>query len=71
MNILQKKPRIKATLKYLIVLILVLLVTISQDYLSPRHKDYSFYASESFLFNHSGQKLKDEKLLVSEFLTIK
>ena len=51
MNILQKKPRIKATLKYLVVLILVLLVTIFQDYLHSRYNDYSFYASESFLFN--------------------
>lgn len=47
----QKKPRIKATLKYLVVLVLVLLVTIFQDYLHSRHNDYSFYASESFLFN--------------------
>lgn len=47
----QKKPRIKATLKYLVVLVLVLLVTIFQDYLHSRYNDYSFYASESFLFN--------------------
>ncbi|WP_296698480.1 LytTR family DNA-binding domain-containing protein [Algoriphagus sp.] len=51
MNILQKKPRIKATLKYIVVLVLVLLVTIFQDYLHSRYNDYSFYASESFLFN--------------------
>ncbi|MEP0711386.1 MAG: hypothetical protein ABJC55_05640, partial [Algoriphagus sp.] len=50
-EILQKKPRIKATLKYLVVLVLVLLVTIFQDYLSSKRNDYSFYASESFLFN--------------------
>ncbi|PZX57914.1 LytTR family DNA-binding domain-containing protein [Algoriphagus chordae] len=47
----QKKPRIKATLKYLVVLILVLLVTILQDYLHSRTNEYPFYASESFLFN--------------------
>lgn len=46
-----EKPRIKATLKYLVVLVLVLLVTIFQDYLSSRYNDYFFYASESFLFN--------------------
>lgn len=38
-------------MKYLVVLVLVLLVTIFQDYLSSRYNDYSFYASESFLFN--------------------
>lgn len=47
----QKKPRIKATLKYLVVLVLVLLVTIFQDYLHFRTNEYPFYASESFLFN--------------------
>ncbi len=47
----QKKTRIKATLKYLVVLVLILLVTIFQDYLHSRYNDYSFYASESFLFN--------------------
>lgn len=47
----QKKPRIKATLKYLVVLVLVLLVTIFQDYLHSRTNEYPFYASESFLFN--------------------
>ncbi|SFA76768.1 LytR/AlgR family response regulator transcription factor [Algoriphagus aquimarinus] len=47
----QKKPRIKATLKYLVVLVLVLLVTIFQDYLHSRSNEYPFYASESFLFN--------------------
>ncbi|MBN3581592.1 LytTR family transcriptional regulator [Algoriphagus aestuarii] len=46
-----EKPRIKATIKYLFVLILVLLVTIFQDYLHSQYNDYSFYASESFLFN--------------------
>ncbi len=46
-----EKPRIKGTLKYLVVLVLVLLVTIFQDYLHSRYNDYSFYASESFLFN--------------------
>ncbi|MCE7055379.1 LytTR family transcriptional regulator [Algoriphagus sp. AGSA1] len=47
----EKKLRIKATLKYLVVLLLVLLVTIFQDYLHSRYNAYSFYASESFLFN--------------------
>ncbi|MEB2773944.1 LytTR family DNA-binding domain-containing protein [Algoriphagus sp. D3-2-R+10] len=47
----QKKLRIKATLKYLAVLVLILLVTIFQDYLHSQYNDYSFYASESFLFN--------------------
>jgi hypothetical protein len=51
MNILQKKPRIKATLKYLVVLVLVLLVTIFQDFLHSRYSEYSFYAAEPFLFN--------------------
>ena len=46
-----EKPRIKATLQYLVVLVLVLLVTIFQDFLHSRYNDYSFYASESFLFN--------------------
>lgn len=47
----QKKLRIKATLKYVVILVLVLLVTIFQDYLHSRYNKYSFYASESFLFN--------------------
>ena len=51
MNILQKKPRIKATLKYLVVLVLVLLVTIFQDFLNSRTNEYPFFASESFLIN--------------------
>lgn len=51
MNILQKKPRIKATLKYLVILVLVLLVTIFQDYLHSRYSEYSFYDAEPILFN--------------------
>ena len=47
----QRKPKIKATMKYLVVLIVVLLVATFQDYLHSRYNDYSFYASESLLFN--------------------
>lgn len=51
MNILQKKPRIKATLKYLVVLILVLLVTIFQDFLGSENEQFSQYYSEPLLRN--------------------
>lgn len=46
-----RKARIKLTLKFLGVLLLILLVTIFQDYLQARYKSYSFYFSESLLFN--------------------
>lgn len=49
MNILQKNPRIKATLKYLIVLVLVLLVSIFQDLWSSSGEDFSDYYQDSVL----------------------
>jgi len=47
----QKKLRIKAAMKYLVVLIVVLLVAIFQDRLDFKSNEYAFYKSESFLFN--------------------
>ncbi len=46
-----RKARLKTTLKFLGVLFIVLLVTIFQDFLHARFNTYSFYLSESFLFN--------------------
>lgn len=46
-----RKAKIKTTLKFLGVLVLILLTTIFQDYLQSRYKSYSFYFSESLLFN--------------------
>lgn len=46
-----KKARIKATLSYLGVLLVILLVTILQDFLHSKYNSYSFYLSESLLFN--------------------
>lgn len=51
MNILQKKLRINATLKYLVVLVLVLLVTIFQDLVGSENERFSQYYSEPFLRN--------------------
>lgn len=51
MNILQKKPRIKATLKYLVILVMVLLVTIFQDILVKENQQFSHYYSEPLLRN--------------------
>ena len=47
----QKKPRIKATLKYLVVLVLVLLLVVLQDLLRPKDQDFSSFYSEPFLRN--------------------
>lgn len=51
MNILQKNPRIKATLKYLVVLVLVLLVTVFQDLLGSENPRFEKYYSEPLLRN--------------------
>lgn len=45
------KARIKTTLKFLAALIVILLTTIFQDFLQSRYHSYSFYFSESLLFN--------------------
>ncbi|UZD21658.1 hypothetical protein PBT90_19275 [Algoriphagus halophytocola] len=47
----QKKLRIKATLKYLLVLILILLVAVFQDYLYRQNFDHSVYETEKRLIN--------------------
>jgi two-component system LytT family response regulator len=47
----QRKSRIKATMKYLVVLVVVLLVAIFQDFLHASYESHSFYFSESLLFN--------------------
>lgn len=46
-----RKARIKTTLKFLGVLVLILLTTIFQDFLQAKYQSYSFYFSESLLFN--------------------
>ncbi len=46
-----RKARIKTTLNFLGALLLILLATIFQDYLQARYQSYSFYFSESLLFN--------------------
>lgn len=46
-----RKARIKTTLKFLAALFVILIATIFQDYLQARYKSYSFYFSESLLFN--------------------
>lgn len=46
-----RKARKKSTLSYLGVLLLILLVTILQDFLHSKFNSYSFYFSESLLFN--------------------
>jgi len=48
---LQKKTRIKAAMKYLVVLIVVLLVAIFQDRLHFKSDEYVFYESAPFLSN--------------------
>lgn len=47
----QKKLRIKATLKYLLVLILILLVTVFQDFMHSQDFDHSVYETEKRLIN--------------------
>jgi len=51
MNVRTPNPRIKKTIQFLVILLLVLGVAIFQDFLSSRYHDYAFYASESLLFN--------------------
>jgi two-component system, LytTR family, response regulator len=46
-----RKARIKTTLKFLAVLLVILFATILQDYLQASYQSYSFYFSESLLFN--------------------
>ncbi len=46
-----RKARKKTTLSYLGVLMLILVVTILQDFLHSKFNSYSFYFSESLLFN--------------------
>ncbi len=46
-----RKARKKTTLSYLGVLLVILLVTIMQDFLHSRYNSHSFYFSESLLFN--------------------
>lgn len=46
-----RKARIKTTLKFLAALLVILLATIFQDYLQARYQSYSFYLSDSLLFN--------------------
>lgn len=46
-----RKARIKTTLKFLAILLVILFATILQDYLQARYQSYSFYFSESLLFN--------------------
>lgn len=48
---IRRKPRIKAAMKYLVVLIVVLLVAIFQDRLHSKSNEYAFYESEWFLSN--------------------
>lgn len=46
-----RKVRKKTTLSYLGILLVILLVTILQDFLHSKINSYSFYLSESLLFN--------------------
>lgn len=46
-----RNPKIKKTIKFLVLLASVLAVAVLQDFLSSRYHEYPFYASESFLFN--------------------
>ncbi len=50
-KIYKRKPKIKATMKYLVVLVVVLLVAIVQDLLQSTSNDYSLYESDSFLYD--------------------
>jgi hypothetical protein len=47
----QKKIRIKAAMKYLVLLIVVLMVAIFQDRLHSKSTEYAFYESEPLLSN--------------------
>ncbi|WPR74931.1 hypothetical protein [Algoriphagus sp. NG3] len=47
----EKKLRIKATLKYVVVLLLILMVTIVQDFFHSRDFDHSIYLAEKRLIN--------------------
>lgn len=46
-----RKVRKKTTLSYLGILVVILVVTILQDFLHSKFNSYSFYLSESLLFN--------------------
>jgi DNA-binding LytR/AlgR family response regulator len=46
-----RNPNFKKTMKFLVLLVIVLAVAVLQDFLSSRYHEYPFYASESLLFN--------------------
>ena len=46
-----RKAGIKPVFKFSVALVLIVLATIFQDYLQARYQSYSFYFSESLLFN--------------------
>jgi two-component system, LytTR family, response regulator len=48
---LRRMSKLKRTKGFLLLLVVVLAVTIFQDYLQSRYQSYSFYFSESLLFN--------------------
>jgi hypothetical protein len=48
---LPKNPKIKKTIKFIVLLVVVLAVAVLQDFIRSRYHNYAFYASESLLFN--------------------